>query len=80
MFIIKDKVKYLNITLVIALIINLVANYFLIHSIGMHGAAIATLIANGFLAAVIILLFYRQKLLAGYGRPDKPVPASTPST
>ncbi|MEE9352102.1 MAG: oligosaccharide flippase family protein [Thiotrichaceae bacterium] len=66
MFIIKERVRFLNITLVIALIINLVANYSLIHSHGMQGAAIATLIANGFLAGIVVLLFYRQKLLAGY--------------
>ncbi len=69
MFIIKEKVKYLNIILVVALIINLVANYLLIQSQGMQGAAIATLLANGFLAGFVVLLFYRQKLLAGYKRP-----------
>ncbi len=66
MFIIKDKVKFLNIILVVALIINLVVNYILIQSHGMQGAAIATLVANGFLAGFVVLLFYRQKLLAGY--------------
>jgi len=68
MFIIKEKVKYLNIILVVALIINLVANYILINSQGMQGAAIATLLANGFLAGCVVLLFYRQKLLADYKR------------
>ena len=66
LFIIKERVKYLNIILVIALLINLLVNYLLIPQHGMMGAAIATLLANGFLAGFIILLFYRQKLLADY--------------
>lgn len=66
LFIIKERVKYLNIILVLALLINLLANYLLIPHQGMMGAAFATLLANGFLAGFIILLFYRQKLLADY--------------
>ena len=63
MFIIRDKVRYLNIILVISLLVNLVCNAFLIELYGMEGAAIATLIANGFLAISVILLFYWKKLL-----------------
>lgn len=66
MFIIKEKVKVLNVVMVIALVINLFANYVLIGQYGMQGAAMATLIANGFLAGSVVLLFYRHKLLAGY--------------
>ncbi len=72
MFIIQGKVKYLNSILVIALMINLVANYTLIHSHGMQGAAIATLIANGFLASFIVLLFFKHKLLDGYAPNTQP--------
>ncbi len=63
MFIIRDKVKYLNITLAIALLINIVTNYFFIKHYGYIGAAFATLIANAFLTLVIVLLFYRHRLL-----------------
>jgi len=63
MFIIREQVKYLNIALVVALIINLIANSLLIPEHGMQGAAIATLIANGFLAGSIILLFSFKRLL-----------------
>lgn len=64
MFIIRDKVRYLNVILVISLVVNLVCNTFLIQLYGMEGAAIATLIANSFLALSVILLFYWKKLLA----------------
>lgn len=63
MFIIREHVKYLNIVLVAALMINLIANSLLIPEHGMQGAAIATLIANGFLASSIILLFSFKRLL-----------------
>jgi len=63
MFIIRDQVKYLNITLAVALLINIVANYFFINHYGYIGAAFATLAANAFLTLVIVLLFYRRRLL-----------------
>ena len=63
MFIIREKVQYLNIILVISLIVNILCNIFLIKRYGMEGAAIATLIANGFLAISVILIFIRQQLL-----------------
>lgn len=66
MFIIKEKVNYLNIIMVTALVINLIANTILIKAYGIEGAAIATLLANGFLAIAVTLLFYRNKLLADY--------------
>ncbi|MCK5725810.1 MAG: oligosaccharide flippase family protein [Thiotrichaceae bacterium] len=66
MFIIKEQVKYLNIIMVIALIINLVANTILINAYGIEGAAVATLLANTFLAMASVLLFYHKKLLADY--------------
>ncbi len=66
LFIIKERVRFLNVTMVAALLVNLFANYMLIPLHGMMGAAMATLLANAVLAGVIILLFYRQKLLADY--------------
>lgn len=63
MFIIRDKVKYLNMTLAAALVINIIANYFLINHYGYLGAAFATLAANAFLTTVVVLLFYRHRLL-----------------
>ncbi len=64
MFIIRDKVKHLNMTLAAALIVNIIANYFMITSYGYIGAAYATLFANAFLTSVVVLLFYHHKLLA----------------
>jgi len=66
MFIIKERVKYLNIIMAIALVINLIANTILIKAYGIEGAAAATLIANAFLAIGVILMFYHKKLLADY--------------
>lgn len=63
MFIIRDKVKYLNTTLAVSLLINIIANYFLIKHYDYIGAAFATLAANAFLTTVIVILFYRHRLL-----------------
>jgi O-antigen/teichoic acid export membrane protein len=63
MFIIRDKVRYLNIILVIALIINLVCNVIFIKMYGIEGAALATLISNGVLLLSVLLLFMTNKLL-----------------
>ena len=62
MFIIREKVSYLNVILVLALLLNLLSNTFLIPEYGMKGAAIATLIANGFLAVAVILMFIFKRL------------------
>lgn len=70
MFIIENQVKRLNIVMVASLIINLIANYFLIQRYGMEGAATATLIANGFLAGSVVLLFFHHKLLVKYKHHD----------
>lgn len=64
MFIAREKVRFLNISLTIAMVINLLANIILIPRLGIEGAAIATLIANGALVALVIILFYQQKLLS----------------
>ncbi len=63
MFIIQEKVRYLNIILVTALIANLVFNVILIQRYGIEGAATATLIANGTLLILVLALFYWHKLL-----------------
>lgn len=64
MFIAREKVRFLNISLTIAMVINLIANAFMIPMYGIEGAAIATLIANGTLVALVIIMFYQQKLLS----------------
>jgi len=66
MFIIKEKVRYLNIILVTALLANLFFNVVLIKHFGIEGAAMATLIANATLLFLVLALFYWHKLL------DKP--------
>jgi O-antigen/teichoic acid export membrane protein len=65
MFIIREQVKYLNVLLVIALGINILSNIYFINSMGMNGAAVATLIANAFLSLSVIALFAGKKLLRG---------------
>lgn len=70
MFIIREKVKYLNIILVIAFISNIIFNIVLINFYGINGAALATLIANATLLLLVLVLFYTKKLLH--------IPKSTP--
>ena len=64
MFIAREKVRFLNISLTIAMIINLIANVYMIPRYGIEGAALATLIANATLVALVIIMFYQQKLLS----------------
>ncbi|PWQ98909.1 polysaccharide biosynthesis C-terminal domain-containing protein [Leucothrix arctica] len=64
MFIAREKVRFLNISLTIAMVVNLVANIFMIPRYGIEGAAIATLLANATLVAFVIIMFYQQKLLS----------------
>ncbi len=63
MFIIREKVRYLNIILGLALTTNLISNAFLIPQYGINGAAIATLFANIFLLIAVLSLFFFHKLL-----------------
>jgi O-antigen/teichoic acid export membrane protein len=62
MFIIREKVRYLNVILVLALLLNLLSNALFIPQYGMEGAALATLLANGFLAFAVIFIFTLKKL------------------
>lgn len=63
MFIIREKVKYLNIILLTAFISNVVCNIILINMYGIEGAAIATLIANAVLLFSVLGIFYFQRLI-----------------
>ncbi len=63
MFIIREKVRYLNIILGLALAANLISNAFLIPIYGINGAALATLFANVFLLVAVLSLFYFHTLL-----------------
>ena len=64
MFIAREKVRFLNISLTIAMVVNLAANVYMIPRYGIEGAAIATLLANATLVAFVIIMFYQQKLLS----------------
>ncbi len=64
MFIIREKVRYLNIVLVLALIVDIISNIALIPKFGIEGAAVATLITNVFLSVTIVAIFLYHKLLA----------------
>ena len=63
MFIIREKVKYLNMILVTAFIVNIICNLVFIQLYGIEGAALATLIANATLLLLVLTLFYLYKLL-----------------
>ena len=63
MFIIREKVKYLNYILVTAFVVNVVCNIIFIQSHGIKGAAFATLVANATLLVLIIAIFTTHKLL-----------------
>ena len=63
MFIIREKVRYLNSVLVAALVVDLICNMLLVPRYGIEGAAVSTLITNVFLSITIIILFLYQKLL-----------------
>lgn len=63
MFIIREKVKYLNYILVTAFVVNVICNIVFIQSHGIEGAAFATLVANATLLVFIIMLFTTHKLL-----------------
>ncbi len=63
MFIIREKVKYLNMILVTAFVVNVICNLVFIQLYGIEGAALATLIANVTLLVLVLTLFYLNKLL-----------------
>jgi O-antigen/teichoic acid export membrane protein len=63
MFIIREKVRYLNIVLVAALVVDLICNIIFVPRYGIEGAAVSTLITNIFLSITIIILFLFHKLL-----------------
>jgi O-antigen/teichoic acid export membrane protein len=63
MFIMENQVRYLNSLLGFALVINILANLFLIPRFGIEGAASATLSANFVLTAGVIWLFFKNHLL-----------------
>ena len=63
MFIICEKVKYLNMILMSAFVINVISNLIFIQRYGIEGAAFATLIANATLLILVLTLFYLHKLL-----------------
>lgn len=71
LFIMQDKVRYLNILLMVALGINIVANTLLIPWLGIEGAAISTLLANLFLTAGAVILFFKYRLLTSSPLPLK---------
>lgn len=66
MFIIREKVRYLNSLLLIALLANLLANWLLIPQYGIEGAAMATLVANLLLTGGVVVFFFKNRLLSGY--------------
>jgi O-antigen/teichoic acid export membrane protein len=63
LFIIQKQVRYLNIMLGAALVVNIMANLVLIPLYGTEGAAGATLIANFVLTGGVMLLFFKKRLL-----------------
>ncbi|MBU0653748.1 MAG: oligosaccharide flippase family protein [Gammaproteobacteria bacterium] len=68
MFIIQEQVRYLNIMLMSALVVNIIANLVFIPQYGIEGAAGATLLANLVLTGGVMILFFRNRLLIDQGR------------
>jgi O-antigen/teichoic acid export membrane protein len=68
MFIIQSQVRYLNIMLMGALVVNVIANLVLIPRYGIEGAASSTLIANLLMTGGVIGLFFRNHLLTAPGK------------
>jgi O-antigen/teichoic acid export membrane protein len=67
MFIIQSQVRYLNILLMGALVVNIIANLILIPRYGIEGAASSTLIANLLMTVGVVLLFFKKRLLTHQG-------------
>jgi O-antigen/teichoic acid export membrane protein len=63
MFIIRAQVRFLNSLLMLALLVNIIANLLLIPRYGIEGAAIATLVANLLMTGAVALLFFHKRLL-----------------
>lgn len=68
MFIIQEQVRYLNILLMSALVVNIIANLLMIPHYGIEGAAGATLLANLVLTGGVIVFFFKNRLLNDQGR------------
>ena len=66
MYIIREKVTYLNIILVLAFFTNVVCNILFIQKYGIEGAATATLIANAVLLFSVLGVFHLNKLLKNF--------------
>lgn len=74
MFIIQKQVRYLNIMLGTALVVNVIANLVFIPTYGIAGAASSTLVANLVLTGGVVLLFFKNRLLDGHGQPRQETP------
>lgn len=74
MFIIRAQVRFLNSLLMLALLVNIIANLLLIPRYGIEGAAMATLVANLLMTGAITLLFFHKRLL----REPEPATQGTP--
>lgn len=66
MFIMQEQVRFLNMLLVTALIVNIICHTVLIPLYGINGAAMATLIANLVLTGGVVILFFYKQLLKSY--------------
>lgn len=66
MFIMQEQVRFLNMLLVTALIVNIICHTILIPLYGINGAAMATLIANLVLTGGVVILFFYKQLLSSY--------------
>ncbi|WP_020560271.1 oligosaccharide flippase family protein [Thiofilum flexile] len=66
MFIMQEQVRFLNLLLVTALIVNIISHLILIPKYGINGAAMATLIANLVLTGGVVILFFYKQLLKSY--------------
>ena len=62
----QEQVRFLNMLLVTALMVNIISHIVLIPLYGINGAAMATLIANLVLTGGVVTLFFYKQLLKSY--------------
>lgn len=68
LFIMQDKVRYLNALLLLSLLLAVLGNLLWVPTHGLQGAAWAMLLANGVLSGGVILLAWRLRLLPAWGK------------
>ena len=67
-FLVIKKSKYITMSLLVGAVINVILNYILIQTIGIEGAAIATLIGYSITIIIVMFISLKHKLMQ-YSKP-----------